>query len=124
MSEEEFRAIALSMPGAAESSHMGHPDFRTALAAGSRSKRGKIFATLIDDEAGEVGVVMLTPQEQAALIAEAPGVFEPVSGKWGEGGATRVLLKRAGKRLVRRAVEMAWRGKGGGAGKSQMADRK
>jgi hypothetical protein len=37
VTQDDFRRIALSMPEAIESSHMGHPDFRVA---------GKIFATL------------------------------------------------------------------------------
>ena len=37
MSADEFRRLALSLPEAAEASHMDHPDFRV---------RGKIFATL------------------------------------------------------------------------------
>lgn len=109
MTEEDFRAIALSMPnpGAVEGSHMGHPDFRAG------GPKGKIFATLNSDDGGDFGVVMLTPEEQAAFIEETPGVFEPVKGKWGERGATRVVLKRAGKRIARRAVEAAWRAKAG-----------
>ena len=38
MNEGDFRRIALSLPGATEGSHMGHPDFRVG---------GKIFATLM-----------------------------------------------------------------------------
>ena len=104
MTEEGFRKIALSMPEAVERSHMAHPDFRAGPG-------GKIFATLNGDDDGEFGVVMLTPEEQAAFIEEAPAVFEPVKGKWGERGATRVALKGAGTRVVRRAVEAAWKGK-------------
>ena len=118
MTEDDFRAIALSMgegAGAVEGSHMGNVDFRVLGTGGKKSKIGRIFATLpfVDDDAEAVGVVMLTPAEQAAFIEEAPGVFEPVKGKWGAQGATRVLLKKAGKRIARRAVEAAWVGKGG-----------
>ncbi len=37
MNTNDFRRIALSFPGAEESSHMGQPDFRVG---------GRIFATL------------------------------------------------------------------------------
>lgn len=122
MTEDEFQAIALSMgagkvegggAGAVEGSHMGNADFRVVMAGKSGAKVGRIFATLpfVDDDADAFGVVMLTPAEQAAFIEEAPGVFEPVKGKWGAQGATRVLLKKAGKRIAQRAVEAAWRGK-------------
>jgi hypothetical protein len=108
MTEEDFRAIALSMPGAVEGSHMGHADFRAG------GPKEKIFATLnCDDDGIGFGVVMLTPEEQAAFVNKASKVFEPVKGKWGERGATTVLLKGAGKRVVRQAVEAAWRGKTG-----------
>ncbi len=39
MTIAQFRQIALSMPGAEERSHMGHPDFRV---------NGKIFASIAD----------------------------------------------------------------------------
>ncbi len=41
MTPDDARRIALSMPEALESAHMGHPDFRV---------RGKIFATLWPDK--------------------------------------------------------------------------
>jgi hypothetical protein len=37
MTADEFRALALALPGAVEKSHMGHPDFRVGE---------RIFATL------------------------------------------------------------------------------
>lgn len=123
MTEDEFRTIALRVGkggGAVEGSHMGNADFRVVIAGKNGKEGGKvgrIFATLpfVDDDADAYGVVMLTPEEQAAFIAEAdvPGVFEPVKGKWGLQGATMVRLKKAGKRVVKKAVEAAWIGKGG-----------
>ncbi|HYD01513.1 MAG TPA: MmcQ/YjbR family DNA-binding protein [Phycisphaerales bacterium] len=104
MSEDDFRAIALAITGAVERSHMAHPDFRVG-------DKGRVFATLNSDDDGDYGVVMLTPEEQAEFVAASPGVFEPLKGKWGERGATRVNLKRAGKRVVARAMEAAWKGK-------------
>ncbi|MFT3684582.1 MAG: MmcQ/YjbR family DNA-binding protein [Phycisphaerales bacterium] len=102
MTEDDFRTIALSMPGAEESSHMNHPDFRAG-------PKRKIFATLnLDKDGVDFGVVMLRPEQQAEFVSESPDAFEPVNGKWGERGATRVKLKRAGKQLVRRAVQAAW----------------
>jgi hypothetical protein len=50
MDHDEFRRIALSMEGAVEGAHMGHPDFRA---------NGRIFATLYPD--GQSGMVKLTP---------------------------------------------------------------
>ena len=55
MTDDDFRKIALSLPEAIESAHMGHPDFRVG---------GKIFATLMPEDGW--GMVKLTPDEQEA----------------------------------------------------------
>jgi len=78
---------------------MGHPDFRAA---------GKIFASLGPDEAW--GMVKLAPELQDEVVEGAPGIFEPFNGAWGAGGATRVVLEKANKKLVALAMEMAWVG--------------
>jgi len=96
---EDFRAIALGMPGATEGEHMGHPDFRAA---------GRIFATLTGD--GERGMVKVTAAVQSELVEEQPGVFEPAKGAWGRAGATMVNLRAAKRSVVKRAVAAAWRG--------------
>lgn len=97
MTAAQFRSLALSMPGAIESAHMNHPDFRVG---------GKIFATLSGDE--EHGVVMLSPEEQKQFLAEAPDAFSPAAGAWGRSGSTRVHLTEAKLPLVRRAMKSAW----------------
>lgn len=103
MTADEFRALALSLEGVVESSHMGHPDFRVG---------GKIFATL-GYPSGEWAVVMLTPDEQA-LVCQAEGdTFVPVKGGWGRAGSTQVNLRTARKRSVRTALEAAWRRRAG-----------
>ncbi len=98
MTANDFRALALELPGAIEGAHMGHPDFRVG---------GKIFATLGPDEA--YGVVLLTPDVQADIVAAAPLAFAPVAGGWGKRGSTRVELKPARRPEVRRALLEAWR---------------
>jgi hypothetical protein len=99
MTENEFRAMALSLPGAVEASHMDHPDFRVG---------GKIFATVRYPRAGW-GMVSLTPDEQSLVVQAEPEVFSPAAGAWGRRGATLVHLKIARKRSVRTALEAAWR---------------
>ena len=91
--------MALSLPEASESAHMGHPDFRV---------RGKIFATLGYPSAGW-GVVKLTPDQQELFVSVEPGVFVPVKGAWGRRGATSVRLGAAPKGMVRKALVAAWR---------------
>ena len=71
MTADKFRNLALSLPEACESAHMGHPDFRVG---------GKIFATLGPDE--EWGMVKLTPEKQASFLRAEPDVFRPASGAW------------------------------------------
>jgi hypothetical protein len=97
MTADEFRGLALDLPGAVESSHMDHPDFRVG---------GKIFATLGPDE--EWGMVKLTPEQQAAFIGAEPEAFEPIKGGWGAKGATKVNLEAAREPGVARALDTAW----------------
>ena len=99
MTASDFRRIALSLPDAAESSHMQHPDFRVG---------GKIFATLGYPRAGWA-MVKLTPVQQAEIVHGAPSAFVPVKGGWGQRGATNVILKAAKKASVRTALVAAWR---------------
>jgi len=99
MTSNEFRKMALQLPDAVESSHIGHPDFRVG---------GKIFATLGYPDAG-VGMVKLTPDEQELFVQIEPEGFQPVKGGWGRHGATNILLKSAKKSTVREALLAAWR---------------
>ncbi len=101
MTAAGFRKIALKMPGAIESSHMGHPDFRA---------NGKIFATLDADM--KWGMVKVTPQLQSELVAEHPKMFAPVNGAWGLQGCTRVNLKDADEDTLGRAMTEAWKQSG------------
>jgi hypothetical protein len=94
---DDFRKLALSLPDATESAHMGHPDFRA---------RGKIFATIWPEEGW--GMVKLTPDQQSVLVQAEPEVFKPVKGGWGRKGATNVLLDAATSASVRDALVMAW----------------
>ena len=99
MTPADFRRIALSIPGAIESSHMGHPDFRTS---------GKIFATL--GPPGKVwAMVKLTPGQQRDFVAEAPEVFVPVKGAWGRSGCTNVQLDAVDEATLEGAILCAFR---------------
>ena len=99
MTVDEFRQMALSLPEAAEASHMDHPDFRV---------RGKIFATLGYPDNGW-GSLSLSPTDQQLLVLAEPDVFVPAKGAWGRRGATTVLLRAAKKSTVRDALAAAWR---------------
>lgn len=97
MTAEEFRNLALELPGAVEGLHMDHPDFRIG---------GKIFATLGPDE--EWGMIKLTPEQQAEFVEAEPEAFEPIKGGWGLKGATKVNLDSARETGVARALDAAW----------------
>lgn len=99
MTAEDFRRLALSMPDAIESSHMGHPDFRA---------NGRIFATLTAD--GTQGMVKVASDEQRVLLADHAAMFEPASGAWGRQGCTMVRLSKARLPIVRGAMLLAWEG--------------
>ena len=112
MKPDDFRALALSIPGAIESAHVGHPDFRLG---------GKIFATLGYPDR-EHGMVKLTPEQQKAFVMEAPRVFSPCNGAWGRGGATSVHLASATKKLVQTALDSAAKNTLAGAKKTTFAN--
>jgi hypothetical protein len=109
MTADDFRRLALSLPEAVESSHMGHPDFRV---------HGKIFATLqYPNESW--GMVNLTPEDQQTFVLAKPGAFMPVKGAWGRQGCTNLRLKAADESTVAQALEIAWRNAGAGRPKKQ-----
>src|SRR5215472_12893111 len=99
MTPDDFRRIALSLEGAEEGSHMGSPDFRVG---------GRIFATLASQAQG-YGNLLLTPEQQAMFVAEAPDIFIPVRGGWGRNGATHMKLATANEDLVNGALQTAWK---------------
>jgi len=99
MNAQDFRRIALSLEGAEEGSHMGSPDFRVG---------GRIFATLASQNQG-YGNLMLTPEHQAAYVAELPEVFLPVPGGWGRMGATHIRLAKASEDVLSGALTTAWK---------------
>jgi len=98
MTAASFRKLALALPGAEESAHMNHPDFRVG---------GRIFATLGYPRAGWAAIA-LTPEDQAVFVAMTPEAFVPVKGKWGEQGATNIVLRDARVPAVREALEAAY----------------
>ncbi len=97
MTPDDFRDLALGLEGAIERSHMNHPDFRV---------NGRIFATLHGDSIW--GTVMITPEEQRALIRMKGKSFVPSAGAWGRSGCTNVHLATAEEGTVRGALIMAW----------------
>jgi hypothetical protein len=78
MKPVSFRKLALSLEGAIEGAHGGHPDFRAG---------GKVFASL-GYPGAEWGMVKLAPEQQQMLVLAEPEMFVPVKGTWGPRGRT------------------------------------
>jgi len=98
MTPNDFRRIALSLPNAEESSHMGAADFRVG---------GRIFATLASVKEG-YGNLMLTPEQQALFVADAPEIFLPIKGGWGRMGMTHIRLTPADESTLTGALRAAY----------------
>lgn len=101
MTAKDFQKIALDLPEAVEGQHFGRADFRVD---------GKIFATLGLAKEG-FGVLLLSPEQQAGMIQDAPEIFSPVPGGWGRKGSTRVLLAKVPRDILEAALRSAWRRK-------------
>ena len=99
MTTDDFRRIALSLEGAEEGSHMGAADFRVG---------GRIFATLASQHLG-YGNLMLTVENQAAFVEEAPEIFLPIAGGWGRMGMTHIRLAEANEDVLSGALRVAWK---------------
>jgi hypothetical protein len=98
MNANDFRELALGFDGTEESAHMGAADFRVG---------GRIFATLAHEHLG-FGNLMLSPELQQLLIAEAPEVFLPIAGGWGRQGMTHVRLAEATPEQLLKGLQLAW----------------
>src|SRR5271167_5135896 len=98
MTPNDFRRIALSLPGAEENSHMGAADFRVG---------GRIFATLASQNEG-YGNLMLTIEQQSAFVEELPEIFLPIKGGWGRMGMTHIRLAKSSEDVLAGALRAAW----------------
>src|SRR4051812_19862432 len=114
MTANDFRELALGLDDAEESAHMGAADFRVG---------GRIFATLAHEHLG-FGNLMLSPELQQSLIAEAPEVFLPVPGGWGRMGATHIRLTEATPEQLLKGLQLAWELRVHKNGKSKTPRRK
>jgi hypothetical protein len=99
MTESDFRTIALSLEGVEEYSHAGLPAFRVG---------GRKFASLASQAEG-YGNLMLTLEQQAAFVEEAPEIFLPIPGGWGKMGHTHIRLAVASEGVLTGALRTAWK---------------
>jgi hypothetical protein len=99
MNAADFRRIALSLEGVEEYSHSGLPAFRVG---------GRKFASLASQADG-YGNLMLSLEQQAAFVEEAPEIFLPIPGGWGRMGHTHIRLAAADKDVLTGALHTAWK---------------
>ena len=99
MNAADFRRIALSLEGVEEYSHAGLPAFRVG---------GRKFASLASQADG-YGNLMLTLEQQAAFVDEAPEIFLPIPGGWGKVGHTHIRLAAASEDVLTGALRSAWK---------------
>jgi hypothetical protein len=99
MTAADFRRIALSLDGVEQYSHAGSPAFRVG---------GRKFASLAS-QAGGYGNLMLTVEQQAAFVEEAPEIFVPIPGGWGKMGHTHIRLAAASEDVLTGALQTAWK---------------
>jgi len=93
---ETVRELALSLEGTEERDHCGIPSFRYRV----------IYATLWIEERGVN--LMLTPEMQHELVADAPEIFSQLPNKWGLNGATRVNLDKISREEMLTVLKLAW----------------
>lgn len=99
MTAADFRRMALSLEGVEEYSHAGFPAFRIG---------GRKFASLASQTQG-YGNLMLTPEQQAAFVEEAPEIFLPIPGGFGRMGHTHIRLAAANRDVLEGALRTAWK---------------
>ena len=114
MDANEFRELALGFDGTEESAHSGAAEFRVG---------GRIFASRAHEHIG-FGNLMLSPELQQLLIAEAPEVFLPVSGGWGRQGITHIRLAEATPQQLLKGLQLAWNLRGHKNNKSRTTQAK
>ena len=99
MTAANFRRIALGLEGVEEYAHAGLPAFRVG---------GRKFASLASQAEG-YGNLMLTPEQQAAFVEEAPAIFLPIPGGFGRMGHTHIRLAAASADVLTGALRTAWK---------------
>ncbi len=93
---DDFERIAMSLPGTEARLHFDRKAYRVR----------RIYATLAPDRLS--ANLMYGPSDQTHFCAARPDAFAPVANKWGEKGATTVVLAAVGEHELREALERAW----------------
>jgi hypothetical protein len=99
MTQDDIRAVALSLPEAEEVPHFDRPSFRV---------RGKIFATL--PPGGELVVLRVPELVKESLKQSDPDAHVALPGGWDRGGWTQLAIGRMDAGKMADLVRLAWRG--------------
>lgn len=94
--DKDFERIALSLPGTEARPHVDRTAYRVR----------RIYATLAPDRL--TANLMYGPSDQTRFCAARPDAFFPLPNKWGEKGATTIILKVVSEDELREALERAW----------------
>ena len=97
ISEQSFRAFALSLPETDEAPHHENRAFRV---------KKKIFATL--NAKHKRATLRFSPEMQDVFSAISKGSIYPVPNKWGTHGWTHLDLETAEWELCQDALQNAW----------------
>lgn len=97
ISNQHFRALALSFPETAELPHFENTSFRVGK---------KIFATL--NERNSRVCLKLNEIDQSVFSSINQSVIYPVPNKWGKQGWTFVELKKVRKTVLQDALKTAF----------------
>jgi hypothetical protein len=99
MTQDDVRALALSLPEAVEEPHFDRPSFRL---------RGKIFATLPPGR--EMVVLRLPDFVKESLSQSDPDAYVALPGGRDRGGWTQLAIGRMDAEKLADLVRLAWRG--------------
>ncbi|NBB16909.1 MmcQ/YjbR family DNA-binding protein [Caulobacter sp. SLTY] len=98
MTQDDIRALALSLPLAEEQPHFDRASFRV---------KGKIFATL--PPGGEQLVLKILPEIKESLKQSDPEAVIPLPGGWDRGGWTLLDIERMDDEKLANLIRLAWR---------------
>jgi len=98
MTQDDIRALALSLPLVEEHPHFDRASFRV---------KGKIFATL--PPSGEQVVLKLLPEIKESLKQSDPEAVIPLPGGWDRGGWTLLDIERMDDEKLADLIRLAWR---------------
>ena len=100
MTQDDIRALALSLPDAVEQPHFDRASFRVG---------GKIFATL--PPGGALVVLMLPLLVKESVVQADPDAHVPLPSAWERSGSTQLRIGRMDSEKLADLVRLAWREK-------------